>query len=841
MPSTKTDLMSGHELTDSARGSLASCFAVPRYPGIAWRRPLAAVLMLTAFGASSFFASCGHGSTSVAVAPAPTGIGKLAYVQDEDIWVKDLPDGTPQRITNHTEQPNARPEWSASGQWLSFLKGKQAGVMRSDGSNARFYDTDRLAWSPVADMLAYATLDSVVIEHADGSGRKTIARSHGDLGDEGWLSSPIWAADGARLAYIEMHMKTGIPPTRLYAGIWQVDSLGASMPTEIVNMGSPPRDGVGLLGWSRSGALFFWRDPSWTADLADGVTIEEVRPGNLGPPIALAPDNPVMLDDPTFWSRGSIFDTIAITDGAGRESWTHKRIAIISPGGGTLVDLTDADVSAIEPALSPDGQHIAYATAPDAGELTGGDSDGKPAKAALAQRKVWVMDTGGVNGGFGANKRQLTFDDAYRDEFPQWSADGSQILFARLDAQDRWSLWTMSSSGGAPLEVVADVSSNILGSTAPAWLGYYGVAAWHNVMAWWRGAPGATATVVDTPLAPRSAVAAFNEDGSEITFLNPDTGSTLGHVTAGYRPSVVVRSSADQVLISQAFGPGPDAATPALKIFSLRDLTTPIGTLAMPDRATPIVYYPVMVLSADEQFLYYVKIRSSCPAGGDATSTSGGGSACDLPSIGVIDLNGDHEIGAAALPVGCSFPELTRVGASDALAICQTSSVILTRVSATGTAQEVARFPMRTDPRTTGPANPIIADLDGHGNYYVLYRDGVLLRSPDDPGTQLLKGPDDDIGFNTPSLTDTDLWVAAYGSGDSGAYNGLLVISRDNPSDVRTIQLAPPVVFVTAWRSSSVVLLRTGSSQAAIFDLTTQAATREDVEVPGGANVLASR
>ena len=144
---------------------------------------------------------------------------------------------------------------------------------------------------------------------------------------------------------------------------------------------------------------------------------------------------------------------------------------------------------------------------------------------------------------------------------------------------------------------------------------------------------------------------------------------------------------------------------------------------------------------------------------------------------------------------------------------------------------------MRTGAR---PANPVIADLDRNGNYYVLYRDGVLLRSPDDPGTQLLKRPGDDMGFNTPSLTDTNMWVAAYGPRD-GAYDGLLVFSRDNPADVRTIQLSPTIDFVTAWRSSSVVLLRTSSSRAAIFDLSTHAATRGDVEVPGGANVLAGR
>lgn len=826
--------MSKYEVTDSVRVSLASRFATARRFGTSWKRPLAAMLMLAAIGASSFFASCGRGTTSVAPTPAPASLGKVAYVRDEDIWVKGLPDGTPQRITNHTEQPNARPAWSASGQWLTFMKGKQLGVMRADGSDARFYDAGWLAWSPVADRLAYisdpgtgAIAGELVVENADGSARRAVADWHRGPGLVGGLAEPAWSADGSSIAYAEQRSQARTPPTRVYAGIWRVPADGSGAPAEVYSSGSPPQDGVGVLGWTREGFILIYRMPSFTADLSDGVTLLEIRPGSAAP-IDFAPANPIMLLEPELRSRAPRGTLVAITDGGGRETWSSKRIAVVSPASGTVTDVTDPAVAAIEPSWSPDAQRVAYVAAPNVGtDISGGDA----AKAAMAQRKIWVMDQ------LGANKRQLTSDPAYRDEFPQWSADGLQILFARLDAQDRWSLWTMSSSGGAPREVVADVSSNILGSTAPAWFGYYGLVAWHDVMAWWRGAAGTTATGVDTRLAPRSAVAAFNEDGSEITLVNPDDGSTLGHVTAGYRPSVVVRASADQVLISQSFGPGPDAPTPTLKIFSLHNLTTPIVTLAMPDRATPIVYFPAMVLSADEQFLYYVKIRSSCPAGGDPTSTSGGGSACDLPSIGVVDLNSDREVGAAELPVGCSFPELARVSASEALATCQTSSVILTRVSAAGTAQEVARFPMRTGAR---PANPVIADLDRNGNYYVLYRDGVLLRSPDDPGTQLLKRPGDDIGFNTPSLTDNNLWVAAYGSGD-GAYDGLLVMSRDDPSDVQTIQLSPSIDFVTAWRSNSVVLLREGISRAAIFDLTTRVVTRDDVEVPSGANVLAGR
>ena len=33
-------------------------------------------------------------------------------------------------------------------------------------------------------------------------------------------------------------------------------------------------------------------------------------------------------------------------------------------------------------------------------------------------------------------RRQLTNDPRYSDEEPQWSSDGSHILFARTDAQD---------------------------------------------------------------------------------------------------------------------------------------------------------------------------------------------------------------------------------------------------------------------------------------------------------------------------------------------------------------------------------------------------------------------
>ena len=52
--------------------------------------------------------------------PDDARLGWLAYVLDGDIWIKYLPDGQPQRITD--DGVNVAPRWSPSGRWLAFRK-----------------------------------------------------------------------------------------------------------------------------------------------------------------------------------------------------------------------------------------------------------------------------------------------------------------------------------------------------------------------------------------------------------------------------------------------------------------------------------------------------------------------------------------------------------------------------------------------------------------------------------------------------------------------------------------------------------------------------------------------
>jgi dipeptidyl aminopeptidase/acylaminoacyl peptidase len=108
------------------------------------------------------------------------------------------------------------------------------------------------------------------------------------------------------------------------------------------------------------------------------------------------------------------------------------------------------------------------------------------------QRRVWVMRRDG------SQPRRLTSAPGYRDERPQWSSDGSRILFARIHAADphdaaadRAEIWLMYADGRAAEPVVRDLSIRQEASSGAAhlmWFGYYGHIDWELAYDWWRPA-----------------------------------------------------------------------------------------------------------------------------------------------------------------------------------------------------------------------------------------------------------------------------------------------------------------------------------------------------------------
>ncbi len=447
-----------------------------------------------------------HSSAGRAPTPQATIPGTLAYVQNGDLWLKSLPDGEPKRIT--TSAQASYPRWSPSGDWLTFGDGHDDWVVRQDGSSRRKLDGFG-RWSPVDDR--YAGVDSsgaIVSENADGSNRRVIVPSQAAAGGvTTQLRGPLWSPDGRWLAYTVLESASGTPPVRS-ASMWLVSADGGAS-AKVYDAGSPSRDDIGLVGWSPDGhALFFTLAPSFSADLADGLALRAlvVLPtANLPTAnaalqrVTFAPEPATILPHDDHWSASTDSSAIAVTDGSGRETWTNKRIAIVSWAAGTVTGMTPADVAAMEPAWSRDGKRIAYVAAPDAPGVSGGDA----AKAAMAKRKIWVMDTY-AGGQFGANPRQLTDDSAFRDERPQWTADGTGILFARLDAQDKASLWLVPADGGTPSPVVDDLGPLSGSSGTPAWFGYYGYIGWDSLFALWSPPPSARAAAATNALSVAS-------------------------------------------------------------------------------------------------------------------------------------------------------------------------------------------------------------------------------------------------------------------------------------------------------------------------------------------------
>jgi Tol biopolymer transport system component len=283
---------------------------------------------------------------------------------------------------------------------------------------------------------------------------------------------PVFSPDGTQLVYpdlVEKGQGPGVEPTREGRLCRMILTHGRSGAWEADVIASKYSTGLLPYAWTRNGdSIIYWEDPDFSASaIADGLKLFRIgtlggSPQDLGVTVLVKND---MLAISPFGNE------LVVSAGLGRETWSSKHIAVINLNTMAARYLTDETISAIGPSWSPEGDLVAYAAAPNAANIGGGDQ----AKACLQKRRIWIADASGIN-----RPKQITNDDHYRDEEPVWSRDGTHILFCRMDRSDVGTLWLMGKGGENPIQVSGPFS------VEQGWFGYYGYIDWRQMFDWSR-------------------------------------------------------------------------------------------------------------------------------------------------------------------------------------------------------------------------------------------------------------------------------------------------------------------------------------------------------------------
>jgi Tol biopolymer transport system component len=407
-------------------------------------------------------------ATAVAQAhPSPTPVprlGELAYISGGDIWTKRLPAGSARRLTH--DGRDLAPMWSPSGRWIAFQRSEQLWVMRAGGSDARSLGPfsgspgSQAAWSPAVDRLAYVSDGGLTEISASGSQHcqlvsPTALAGHG-------VQAIAWSPNGRQIAYEDLQ-RPGVQATE--QGLWRV-SVCHGIPRTVYLNKDPMATQSHLAGWSPDGKyLLYWRGIMMSASMAaDGEPLMEV-PVAGGTPKRIVP---AMLSYRSFLAWSPNGQKLALIDGGGRETGDDKRLAVAMIPG-TAHMLTDTHHAAVDPAWSPNGHWIAVSSEP----VTRQTENEAYILPAISHRRIWLIAADG------STERQLT-KTGFEDEHPQWSPDGSYILFARMHDRSA-QLWLMRADGSNRHRVVSQLTPS------PIDAGYYGHFEWDEFYDWWKG------------------------------------------------------------------------------------------------------------------------------------------------------------------------------------------------------------------------------------------------------------------------------------------------------------------------------------------------------------------
>jgi Tol biopolymer transport system component len=370
---------------------------------------------------------------------SPSG-DALAFVAwdgtDWEIWRIELTGGAFSQLTQNSAD-DLRPDWSSTGR-IAFASVRDGDweiyAMNGDGSaqtrltSLAGVDTEP-SWSPDGRQLAFqgkhgaATRFGVFVIAADGSGLRVVGASEAGDGAQ----HPRWTASGGDLVfdsgagYLWGRRADGtVGPLPVPGGRFDLQAVVAPVPPR-ANI--PPRARwIALQGEWLSVQNGYWNGSRPLAYSYDWQRCD--RDGNACRPIAGA--------------AGSIYELTASDVGS------TIRVGVTATNGGGSARAVSAPTAAVRaPADARKGVNGRFVFASD----RDGDAD------------IYVADASG------ANVRALT-QNAFADEYPQWSPDGSKIVFTS-NRDGRRQLYVMNADGTGVRRVLQSAFDDTRASWSP--------------------------------------------------------------------------------------------------------------------------------------------------------------------------------------------------------------------------------------------------------------------------------------------------------------------------------------------------------------------------------------
>ncbi|WP_342304766.1 hypothetical protein [Methanolobus sp. ZRKC5] len=258
-------------------------------------------------------------------------------------------------------------------------------VIENDEKLTNITNADHPSWSPDGKMIVYAANQAIWVMNSDGSGQKKL------YDGMAWEGDPVFNDDGTEIYFAAESKKAY---SARYISIHMMNADGSN--------------GLKLTESADS------REPSVNPD---------------GSRLAYASRASGNYDIWTMASNGT--DNIRLTDGDGDEtssSWNPEGNTIVYSSSGDIfiididavrpIGLIQDTYNNVEPAYSPDGETIAYASD------VGGDYD------------LWLMNP------TGSSQVKLT-SDLSSEKAPAWSPDGRKIAYVS-NRDGEYNIWVMT-------------------------------------------------------------------------------------------------------------------------------------------------------------------------------------------------------------------------------------------------------------------------------------------------------------------------------------------------------------------------------------------------------------